>query len=665
MIAKSTSEFFRACPRAALALAAGLFVALPAFADRPAETIGVPPGPGNGNAPSWAGKAFRQGVVSVANPYGAEAGAQILEAGGNAIDAAVAIAYALNVVEPQSAGVGGGGFMLIHLADSKRTFAIDTREKAPAGATRDMFVGVPNATLQGVAVGVPGMVRGTAMAVERYGRLSLAEVLAPAIELADEGFAATPRYSAVSCNSRSMNSPPSAAYFCPNGGAPPVGSLVTNKPLAATFRAIAQNGPDCFYRYMPDRGCEIAMGIVEGQKFNRPQAPNGKGGSMTLADLENYMAVERVPVEVKYRGYTIKFMTSPSSGGLTVGQMLGMVERFPIGNASQGFGFGSLSTVNVMAEAMRIAFADRAIWMGDADFANVPARGLLHPVYVAARGSAINPAARITPNPVAGDPRPFQTAGVAPSTRLAVADPVTGPGETTTHFSVVDKWGNVVSYTNTIESSHGIGVFAGFTEANGTFRNFGFLLNNELTDFNTTPTTNPVHRRDRLQRRAAEQATPQQHDAGDDLRSERRADRGARLPRRRDDHQLGVQRHPEPDRSRDGRARGDRCAARLGDRGGRSGVAGGGLPADDGRRAAGAWAHGRGFDGARYRLGAGGDHRRPHRQAVRRRGQPPRRHGDRPSALPRTQQVDREAAATLSPVIEVKRATRERGPFRR
>jgi gamma-glutamyltranspeptidase/glutathione hydrolase len=144
-----------------------------------------------------------------------------------------------------------------------------------------------------------------------------------------------------------------------------------------------------------------------------------------------------------------------------------------------------------MAEAMRIAFADRAVWMGDSDFAQVPAKGLLASGYVALRGSAIVPGVRSSPNPAAGDPRPYETAGLVPAPRLAVAEPVTGPGETTTHFSVVDKWGNLVSYTNTIESSHGIGVFAGYKRADGSFRNHGFLLNNELTDFNTAPTTNP------------------------------------------------------------------------------------------------------------------------------------------------------------------------------
>jgi gamma-glutamyltranspeptidase/glutathione hydrolase len=449
------------------------------------------------------GPAYRRGVVAVANPYAAEAGARVLQLGGNAIDAAVAIVYALNVVEPQSAGVGGGGFMMIHLsgnggagrgphATMSSTFAIDSREKAPAGSTPTMFVGVPNPSLQGVAVGVPGMVRGTELALDRFGRFGFAQVLAPAIKLADEGFAATARYAAVSCNTRSQNSPESAAFFCPNGGPPVEGSLVVNKDLAETFRLIARHGADCFYKLIPEKGCDIARGIVEGQTFTRAEA-GSKGGSMTYDDLAAYTPDVREPTKGSYRGWKIAAMSPPSSGGLTLLQMLGMLERFPIGDKSQGYGFASVNTATVMASAMRIAFADRSIWMGDADFVPVPQKGLLDPAYVALRGTPIVPGVRIDPSPVPGDPRPYETAGLKRDIdkRIAYVEPITGPGETTTHFSVIDRWGNLVTYTNTIESSHGIGVFAGYKRDDGTRKGHGFLLNNELTDFNLAPTTNP------------------------------------------------------------------------------------------------------------------------------------------------------------------------------
>ena len=449
-------------------------------------------------APSWAGQAYRQGVVAAANPYGAEAGARILEQGGNAIDAAVAVAYALNVVEPQSAGIGGGGFMMIHLAATGQTFAIDSRETAPAGATADMFVGVPSPSQQGVAVGVPGMVRGTALAVERYGRLPLAQVLQPAIRLADEGFAATPRFVAsANCagtelTSRARNSPRAADYFCPGGQAIAAGMAVSNPPLAETLRLIALHGADCFYKVDLAKGCDIALGIVEGQQWNRPQAGGGKGGSMTLADLAAYQPVLRAPVEGRYRGYLIKSMAPPSSGALTVLQILKLLERFPLGDASAGFGFGSANTLNVMADAMRLAFADRAVWMADADFVPVPAKGLLNGTYLAGRGAPLKPGARLEPATLnSSDPRPFETAGLQTGVRLAMAELGPGTENGTTHISVVDRWGNIVSYTNTIEAPYGIGVFAGYKRADGSFRNHGFLLNNELTDFNTTPSTNP------------------------------------------------------------------------------------------------------------------------------------------------------------------------------
>jgi len=479
-----------------------------AHADSDGETIGVVssvelPTQAKGNPPSWTGKAFRQGVVTAANPFGAEAGARILEQGGNAIDAAVAVAYALNVVEPQSAGIGGGGFMMIHLAATGQTITIDSREKAPAGATREMFEGMPPGftvpSLSGIAVGVPGMVRGTEFALQRYGRLPLSQVLQPAIQLADEGFAATARFvnspncaTTTNLNGRAKNSPLSAEYFCPGGQAIPVGTLVTNKPLAETFRLIAQHGADCFYKVDLAKGCDIALGIVEGQTWTRPQAPGGRAGSMTLADLETYQPAERAPIEGTYRGYRIKSMAPPSSGALTVIQILKMLERFPLGDAAKGYGFGSVNTLSVMADAMRLAFADRGVWMADGDFVPVPTKGLIDSTYLAGRGAGIVPGVRLLPATLlSSDPRPYETAGLEPDTRMAVAEPGPSMENGTTHFSVVDKWGNVVSYTNTIESGYGIGVFAGYKKSDGSFRNHGFLLNNELTDFNIAKTTNP------------------------------------------------------------------------------------------------------------------------------------------------------------------------------
>ena len=461
----------------------------PAAASKPGAAAGQPKAAIG--AHTWSGPAFRRGVVSTANPFASEAGARILLAGGNAVDAAVAVAYALSVVEPQSAGIGGGGFMMVHLAATGETFAIDSREQAPAAATGELFAGLDfaQASTSGVAVGVPGMVRGTAMAVQHWGRLPLARVLVPAIRLAEGGFAATPRFVAspdcTNSASRARVYPETAAYFCPGGAAIAAGTIVTNKPLAKTLRSIARRGPDAFYTG------DIATGILAGQGRH---SAGGRGGRMTAGDLAAYEPAVRLPVVGNYRGYPIKAMPSPSSGGLTLVQMLDMVERFPIGDAAAGFGFGSTATLNVMAEAMRVAFADRAVWMGDADFSYVPAKGLIDPTYTALRGAPIAPGARISPNPVAGDPRPFDVAGLAGDMRVAAADSFSGPGGSTTHFTVVDRWGNIVTYTNTIESGYGAGMFAGYYPEGcaevSCFKSYGFLLNNELTDFNFTPSTN-------------------------------------------------------------------------------------------------------------------------------------------------------------------------------
>ena len=309
--------------------------------------------------------------------------------------------------------------MMIHLAKTGQTFAIDTREKAPAGATPDMFVGVPNASLQGVAVGVPGMVRGTALALERYGKLSLAQVHRSRDQARRRrlrGNAALRRRKLQ--HALAATRPSRRRSSAPNGVPPVVGSLVQNKPLAETLRLIADPRPGLLLQADPGQGLRHRQGHRRGPEV-QPSAGAQRQGRQHDVRRPGELPGRsmRAPVEGTYRGYTIKSMSPPSSGGLTMIQMLKMLERFPIGDASQGYGFGSLKTVNVMADAMRLAFADRSIWMGDADFVPVPAKGLLAPGYMRCAARPIVPGARLMPNPTPGDPRPFEMAGVEPATR--------------------------------------------------------------------------------------------------------------------------------------------------------------------------------------------------------------------------------------------------------
>lgn len=454
-----------------------LVVPLSVSAKRPQETPGVPPGvvlpdsartPEDKGPPSWAGKGFRQGVVSVSTPLAAEAGAKILENKGNAIDAAAAIQFVLNVVEPNFSGIGGGGFMMIYFAETGETFIMESREKAPAAATPDMFqgFGFTAASTSGLAVGVPGTLLGVATALENWGTISLSEAIEPAIKLAEDGFEINRFLAGDTASFRTTLQPETAAVFrLPNGDPLPEGYLLKQPDLAKTLRLIADQGPDVFYRG------EIAEAIVEAQK--RTQAGPGGVGRMVLDDLDQYDVRIREPIVGNYRGFTLKSMSPPSSGGLTVVQMLKMLERFPLGDESQGYGFGATRTLNVMIEAMRLAFADRAVWMGDEDFVYVPKDGLIDDDYIAMRSSLIDPDSRIF-EIFPDDPRPFDSASLKKNVMLASL-PEHGH---TTHFSVVDKWGNVVSYTTTIESGWGTGIMV---------PGYGFLLNNELTDFNFTP----------------------------------------------------------------------------------------------------------------------------------------------------------------------------------
>lgn len=414
------------------------------------------------------------GVVAVSHPAAAAAGARMLAAGGNAVDAAAAVQFALNVVEPQSSGIGGGGFMLVHLAATGETFIVDSRERAPARASADQFapdglpMPFPLASTSGLAVGVPGTLRGVDTALRRWGTKRLADTLAPAIELAERGFRVN-RFLAediANDHGRTGFHPETAAIFRPGGVPLAEGDWLVQPDLAKTLRLIAAKGPDALYRGA------LARAIVEAQKKTRGELGEAGQGRMTLADLANYRVAIREPLVGDYRGWTLAVMPPPSSGGLTVLQMLKLLERFPLGDAAQGYGFGGPKTLHVMIEAMRLAFADRAVWIGDDDAAAVPIRGLLHPDYLAARSALISPDRRMD-TPQAGDPTPWDVNAIRPAPSRTRAE-----SPHTTHFAIVDRWGNVVSYTTTIEATWGSGI---------TVPGYGFLLNNELTDFNFVP----------------------------------------------------------------------------------------------------------------------------------------------------------------------------------
>ena len=445
-----------------LALVFGVFSFAPVWGSQEGSGLTVPNEPG-----------YRGGVVAVSHPLAAAAGAKMLREGGNAIDAAAAIQFALNVVEPEFSGIGGGGFMMVHLAGGQgRTFVVEGREKAPATADTTLFTvnGVPQgftpASTSGQAVGVPGTLMVVATAVQRYGRKRLADVIQPAIELAENGFPVNFVLAGDATSSRTNLYQETRDVFRPGGVPVQVGQILRQPDLAKTLRLIAAKGPDVFYRG------EIAQAIVTAQLGFQP---GGKPGLMTLQDLANYNIVIREPIVGEYRGYRIAAMSPPSSGGLTMIQALKMIERYPLGDAAAGFGWGKAQTLHVMTEAMRLAWADRAAWMGDEDFVEVPKRGLLHSTYVKERGDKISLSARIPGNTTFGDPWPFELAQRPGHTRLAAAEPLSYPGGSTTHFSVVDQWGNVVSYTTTIEAGWGTGIMV---------PGYGFLLNNELTDFN-------------------------------------------------------------------------------------------------------------------------------------------------------------------------------------
>lgn len=385
-------------------------------------------------------------AIASAHPLATAAGYEMLRQGGNAFDAAVAVAAALAVVEPYSSGLGGGGFWLLHRASDNHQVMLDSRETAPAAVTLAMYLdgsGKPlaGATLQGGrAAGIPGMPAGMVQLAQQYGRLPLARSLAPAIALARHGFPVDPRYARVAKLRERflLDGVNTARTFLADNQVPQPGYLLRQPQLALTLELIARHGRDGFYRE------RVAQALVA--------AANAAGGVWSLSDLENYRAVERAPVRISYRGATIITAALPSGGGVTLAQALNILEQFPPLDARDPAG------AHLVIEALRRAFQDRALFLGDSDFVKVPLAKLTGKSYARSRAATIDPAA------------------ATPSERLAAA--VVNESGNTTHYSVIDADGNRVGATLSINFLFGAGVVAGDT---------GVLLNNEMDDFSLRP----------------------------------------------------------------------------------------------------------------------------------------------------------------------------------
>ena len=388
-------------------------------------------------------------MVVSAEVYASQAGVEVMQAGGNAVDAAVATGFALAVTYPVAGNVGGGGFMVIRFPDGTAT-TVDYRETAPAAATRDMFVDDstgairPDLSRRGaLASGVPGAVAGLLHAHEQYGRLGLAEVMAPAIRLARDGYPLG-RAQAERFNSfapRFAGSPGATRYFVQEGGYAE-GDVFRQPDLAAVLERVRDDGRDGFYR-----GRTADLLVAEQERG---------GGLITHADLDGYEPVERAPLVGHYRGHRVLSMPPPSSGGVALIQMLDAVEPFDLA----GMGFNSSATVHLLGEAMRRAFADRAEFLGDPDFTPLPTETLIDPEYTRRRMTDFNPYRADT------------------SRALGAGDPFAYESTETTHYSVVDEDGLAVSTTTTLN-----GAFGSFEVVGGA----GFFLNNEMDDFTSAP----------------------------------------------------------------------------------------------------------------------------------------------------------------------------------
>jgi gamma-glutamyltranspeptidase/glutathione hydrolase len=444
-------------------LSLAILVALAAAAGSAATSTAPPTATGTG------------GAAATVDELATKAAIDVLADGGNAVDAAVTAAAVLGVTEPFSCGIGGGGFMVVYDAKGRRhgrVTTIDHRETAPAAMRPDSFLegsrplAFNDARYSGLSVGVPGTVRGWSDALRRYGTMSLREALRPAIEIAREGFIVDQTFFDQTQQNVDYfdDVPATAAVFLDPDGTPrDVGTVFRNPDLARTYRLLARRGADSFY---DGALAEAIVSTVRRPPVSPTANHTWRQGLMVLGDLASYQAPERPPTQVTYRGLEVFSMGPPSSGGSTVGEALNILEGYPLSTMTRE------EALHYYLEASRYSFADRNAYLADPDYFDVPLRGLLSKSFAAERRSLITPTAATSPV-APGNPYPHQV-GQASATSTQAGS--------TTHLTVSDRKGNVVSYTYTIESTGGAGLVV---------PGYGFLLNNELTDFNFDSTTHP------------------------------------------------------------------------------------------------------------------------------------------------------------------------------
>ncbi len=453
----------RFVPAFALVTAAGLLAGT-----APAQAGQAPPGK-QPVATGWGG------AVASVDADATAAGLEVLRRGGNAVDAAVATAAALGVTEPYSAGIGGGGYFVHYDARTGRVETLDGRETASRGADSSLFLedGKPlafdDAVTSGLSVGVPGTAATWEQALRRWGSRSLADVLKPAERIADRGFTVDQTFQDQTAANRArfQDFPATRALFLPNGRLPAVGSTLRNPDLAATYRELGHRGTDALYR--GPIGADIVR-TLQHPPVDPASGRTARPGKVDAADLAAYRVRAQDPTHVNYRGLDVYGIAPSSSGGSTVGEALNILSGSSPADLADPVRYD-----HRYLEASRIAFADRNRWVGDPAAVQVPTRQLLDPAYAKARACLIDPDHALTSPLAPGDPyHPAPCAAAGP----AVAEPY--EGQSTTHLTVADRWGNVVAYTLTIEQTGGSGI---------TVPGRGFLLNNELTDFDFAPLT--------------------------------------------------------------------------------------------------------------------------------------------------------------------------------